>query len=458
MKKILIMFMSILFILGMLAACAPTEPATPDEPGPVVEEPAVEEPAVEEPVVEEPAVEEPAVVEPGVVEIEFWQHDSGNRILAMEAIIAAFEAENPNIKVIHNTFPYEEYQTKVAASVPAGTGPDVAMIYFGWVPFWSKSGFIVPLPDVVQEVLESEFVSFVEATKLDGEHYAIPTSVRNFALFYNVDLLAEAGWDRPPDTWEEFTQAAIDCTKYDNGGNITQAGYYLEWGADGWNWWRPLIQSFGGQPFSDDNRTVLWNSEASIEAFQYMVDFSLVHNTSTSGFYEGEGSAFAAGLSCMTPQLTYFVGFMRNNAAPDVNYAVTVMPQGPAGRFSTGSAWPVSLTSKGASDPAKLEAATKFLLFNASEQGVKIFSDTMGELPSRNDLVTLPQYADDPIFAPFLQQLDQTDGTFWADELAERQCALDMYDGVIVGGLDVAVAADQATACAQAIRDEFFTD
>jgi multiple sugar transport system substrate-binding protein len=449
MRRYTLLFLSLLIVLSMvITACQPA-----------VEEPEVDEPAVEEPEDDDVEVEEPEeLADQDVVEIEFWQHDSGPRITAMEAIIDAFEAENPNIKVIHNTFPYAEYQTKIAASVPAGTGPDVAMIYFGWAPFWSKSGFIVPLPDVVQEVLDTEFVSFVEATRLDGEHYAIPTSVRNFALFYNVDLLAEAGWDSPPNTWEEFTQAAIDCTKYDNGGNITQAGYYLEWAADGWNWWRPLIQSFGGQPFSEDNKTVLWDSEEAIEAFKYMTDLTLVHKTSTPGFYEGEGSAFAAGLSCMTPQLTYFVGYIRDNVAPDVNYAVTVMPEGPAGRFSTGSAWPVSLTSKGASDPARLEAATKFLLFNASETGVKIFSDTMGELPSRTSMVNLPEYAEDPIFSAFIAQLDQTDGTFWADELAERQCALDMYDSVIVAGASHEDAAAQATACAQAIRDEFFSD
>jgi len=139
-------------------------------------------------------------------------------------------------------------------------------------------------------------------------------------------------------------------------------------------------------------------------------------------------------------------------------FGVTVMPEGPAGRFSTGSAWPVSLTSKGASDPARLEAATKFLLFNASETGVKIFSDTMGELPSRTSMANLPEYAEDPIFSAFIAQLDQTDGTFWADELAERQCALDMYDSVIVAGASHEDAAAQATACAQAIRDEFFSD
>ncbi len=180
------------------------------------------------------------------VTIELWQHDSSGKIAAMASVIEGFKALYPNVEVVQTVIPYDEYQTKIAASVPAGTGPDVAMIYYGWAPLWSKSGFIVPLPDELQQILDTEFAPFVESTKLKGKHYAVPTSIRNFALFYNTKLLAEAGWQEPPKTWDEFVQAAKDCTKYDDKGNIVQAGYYLGWGDDGWNWWRPLIQASVG--------------------------------------------------------------------------------------------------------------------------------------------------------------------------------------------------------------------
>ncbi|MBN1285529.1 MAG: extracellular solute-binding protein [Anaerolineae bacterium] len=392
------------------------------------------------------------------VTIEFWQHESGGKIQAMASVIEGFNELYPDIEVIQSSFPYEEYQTKIAASVPAGTGPDVAMIYFGWAPLWAKSGFIAPLPAEVQDVLVTEFAPFVESTKLKGEHYAVPTSIRNFALVYNVNLLAEAGWDTPPDTWDEFVQAAKDCTKYDDAGNITQAGYYLEWGGDGWNWWRPLIEAYGGQVFSEDYKTALWNEGGALDAWNYMLDFTQVHKTSIPGFYEGELEAFAAGLTCMTPQLTFAVGFLRDNAAPEVEWAVAVMPEGPAGRITTGSSWPLALTTKALEDEAKLDAATKFLLYMASAEGQERYNDITGELPSRMDMVELPKYAEDPIMAPFIAQLEQTTGTFWADELAERQCALDMYDAVTVGGMDPLEALNMGTECDQAVRDAFFAD
>ena len=392
------------------------------------------------------------------VTIEFWQHEGGIKITAMTSVIEGFMEMYPNIEVIQSSFPYEEYQTKIAAAVPAGTGPDVAMIYFGWAPFWMKSGFIVPLPDALQAELDTEFAPFVESTRLLGQHYAVPTSIRNFALIYNTNLLAEAGWDEPPATWDEFTQAAIDCTKYDDNDNITQAGYYLEWGGDGWNWYRPLIEAFGGQVFSEDNRTTLWNVDGAVDAWNYMLDFPLVHHTSVEGFYEGEADAFAAGLSCMALQLTYAVGFLRDNSAPGVEWAVAPMPAGPEGSVTTGSSWPLALTTKATMDPDVLEASTLFLTYMASQEGQERYNDITGELPSRLDMVTMEKYTEDPIMAPFIAQLEQTTGTFWADELGERQCALDMWDAVVVGGMDRMEALNMGTECDQAIRDEFFAD
>ncbi|MCC6805258.1 MAG: extracellular solute-binding protein [Anaerolineae bacterium] len=392
------------------------------------------------------------------VTIDFWQTDSAPKITGMENVIAGFEALHPEIDVVQTVVPYDDYQTKIAASVPAGTGPDVAMIYFGWAPLWSKSGFIIPLPESLQTALDEDFVPFTQVTKLNDEHYAVPTSVRNFALVYNVGLLAEAGWDAPPDTWDEFAQAAQACTKYDDAGNITQAGYYLEWDGDGWNWWRPLAQAYGGMAFSDDARTALWNQGGAVEAFQYMLDFTLTLKTSTPGFFAGEPDAFAAGLTCMTPQLTFILGFLRSNAAPEVDWAIAPMPEGPEGRFTTGSSWPLALTTKAATDPAKLEAATLFLEYMASAEAQEFYTDATGELPARLDMLDLEKYTSDPDLAPFIEQLPQTTGVFWADELAERQCAVDMYDAVIVGGSSVEDAVNMGTECDQAIRDAFFVD
>ena len=53
------------------------------------------------------------------VQIEYWQYFFEARVKAIDALIKTFEAQNPDIKVVHAHFPYEQYRTKVAAAVPA---------------------------------------------------------------------------------------------------------------------------------------------------------------------------------------------------------------------------------------------------------------------------------------------------------------------------------------------------
>ena len=67
------------------------------------------------------------------VEIEYWQYFFDARVEAMETLIDNFEAANPDITVTMTHFPYADYRTKVAAAIPAGEGPDVVQLFYGWL-------------------------------------------------------------------------------------------------------------------------------------------------------------------------------------------------------------------------------------------------------------------------------------------------------------------------------------
>ena len=392
----------------------------------------------------------------GRVEISFWQTDSKPRVDGMKAVIDAFQLANPDITVKQTVVPYDDFQTKVAAAVPAGTGPDAAMIYFGWAPLWSKSNFIASLPADVAATVDRDFVPFAQVTKLKDKQYAVPTSVRNFGLFYNTTLLNEAGWKAPPTTWEEFAKAAGDCTKRDGSGHITQAGYYLGFGDDGWNWLRPLIESFGGEAFSDDGKKALWNQGKAVDAWEYMLDFTRTVKSSSHNFYESELNAFAAGLTCMSPQLPIAIGTLRQSAKPGLNWAVAPMPAGPEGRYTTGSSWPLAMTTKAAKNKNVAAAVSKFLAYAATPEAQTKYTDVTGELPARKDMLTDPKYSQNPQLQPFLAQMDRTTGVLWADELAERKCLVDAYEAAVLGKKDGKAAIDEGTACDQRIRDKFF--
>jgi len=162
------------------------------------------------------------------VEIEYWQYFFKERVAAVDELIKTFEAANPGVKVKHTHFPYAQYQTKVAAAVPAGEGPDVVQLYYGWLEEYRKAKLLAPLPkdqfDVAQ--VEKEFFPIVKAMKADGAYWGLPTAVRSMALFYNKKLMTEAGLDpsKPPKTLDELIEMGGKIAKRDAGGNTLVAG------------------------------------------------------------------------------------------------------------------------------------------------------------------------------------------------------------------------------------------
>ena len=80
------------------------------------------------------------------VEIEYWQYTFAQRVQAIDELIKRFEAENPTIKVKHTHVPYDDFRLKIAAAIPAGQGPDVVQLFYGWLQDYLRAKLLQPLP------------------------------------------------------------------------------------------------------------------------------------------------------------------------------------------------------------------------------------------------------------------------------------------------------------------------
>ena len=136
------------------------------------------------------------------VEIEYWQYVFDTRVKAMNQLIARFQEANPDIKVKQTTFPYADYQTKVAAAILAGHGPDVVQLFYGWTDNFISGKMIRPLRAEAFPAanIERDFFPIVSAMKRGNDYYGLPTAVRSLALFYNKKAFKDAGLDpnNPP--------------------------------------------------------------------------------------------------------------------------------------------------------------------------------------------------------------------------------------------------------------------
>lgn len=402
-----------------------------------------------------------------VIEIEYWQYNFGARVDAMNVLIEQFEAENPGIKVIHNSdIPYDDFRNELAASAPAGVGPDVVSLFYGWIPAFVDAGYLVPLPSDTfsEEFITETFSPMVAESKFEGEYWAVPTAVRSLALFWNKDLFEAAGLDPevPPTTLDEFVDMAIATTQYDGGTDIysiVKEGHAPGLAAQDHHWFREvLLRQYGGAPYSEDGRTVTWNSEEGCEAFSWLAAFETEYVTGSNDLFTNVTDAFVNGESALHVDGSFRLGTIAGNN-PDLNFGVTELPLGPNGeRHTFGSYWTHGITRRAAEDDARMEAATKFLQFITTPEAGKIWVDMVGELPAQLEAASDPAILEDPLLGPFAAGLEYSHATFFIDESAQRQVLIDAFDQIRLNGADPCEALNEAAAIEQEIIDDFWAD
>jgi multiple sugar transport system substrate-binding protein len=390
------------------------------------------------------------------VEIDYWQYFYQARVTAIDTLIEQFEAENPDITVKQTTFPYADYRTKVAAAIPAGEGPDVVQLFYGWLNDYVEADLISPLPvnTFPPEKIREEFFPMVQAMEKDGQYMALPTAVRTLALFYNTRLFEEAGIDGPPKTLDELVEIAKALTKKDAAGNTTQVGITTGMTAQDHHWVREvLIRQFGGEPYTSDYQTVTYDNGAGAAALQWYSDLQMKHGVTQSGFMDQPQAAFKAGRAGMHIDGSFRIGAL--NKTRGLEWAVAELPAGPGGIQSNYSSyWVNAITSK--AEGEKEAAALKFLAFITSDNAMQIWLDTVGELPAKPSAGMTDANRADPVFGPFISGLAYAKTTIFANESAQRQVLVDAMQRILLEGETAEKSIGVAAVQEQEILDRYY--
>ena len=391
------------------------------------------------------------------VEIEYWQYTFAERVDAMDQLIAKFEAANPDITVKHTTFPYAQYQAKVAAAVPAGQGPDVVQLYYGWLRDYMKAGLLAPLPADVFDpaAIDKEFFPIVQSMKVDGAYYGLPTAVRTMAMFYNKKLFSEAGLDpaNPPKTYEEVVAATKAIAKRDAGGNLLVAGITATPVSQDAHWWREvLIRQFGGKAYSDDYRTVTYNTPEGAAALRAYTSFFTDEKVTDYGFMDESQASFAAGKAGILMDGSFRIGAV--SRVEGLEWGVAPLPTHNGVTSNYSSYWLNGISAKTTGE--ERDAAIKFLQFITTEEAMQLWLDVVGELPARTLVALTEKNRNDPVYGPFIAGLEHAHATDFVNEAEQRRIWLDTIDRINVGGVTVEDSLAEAAKTEQALIDKYY--
>lgn len=382
-----------------------------------------------------------------VQEVTFWQFsDRQVEIDAYNALIAKFEAAQPNIKVKMEIVPWADQQEKLTTALASGGLPDVSMLGNDVVAQYQHTGALAPLDDYV--AAESTRLG-TDITKdfwpgdklyyyLDNHWWGMPVAEDTLAMFYRKDLLDAAGL-QPPKTWDEYKAAAQKLTT----GGVYGAGLLQSVDYVTLQTFMSVYLSYGARYLNDQGQCGFDTPEFKQALDYYTSIFKsgwTPPDSATYAFPDMEAQ-WKAGKLAMFIDSAYLWADTQSSA-PDVakNMAVAPVPSGPKGQFAFLGGWPLVLwnTSK------VKDAAAAWIMFATSPENVVELDRAAGELPGRVSNAHLDPWSSDP-YTVFLGQMPNAYPYQYPDAEIPQ-----------MGGLEVAAVqtAVQAVALGQASLDD----
>ncbi|MBR0199766.1 MAG: extracellular solute-binding protein [Oscillospiraceae bacterium] len=147
----------------------------------------------------------------GETVLKLWciaTESDANRPAYLQAI-ADYEAAHPGVKIEMEAFENESYKTKIKAAMMGGDTDDLPDIFFSWsgafLGEFVNAGRVQCLDENFKAYADKIPESMLSTTTYEGKHYGVPTTFNIVAMYANMDMLAEVGWDHVPETYEDLT-------------------------------------------------------------------------------------------------------------------------------------------------------------------------------------------------------------------------------------------------------------
>ncbi|MCU1446112.1 sugar ABC transporter substrate-binding protein [Cryobacterium sp.] len=325
------------------------------------------------------------------ISLDYWLWEA-LQVPGYQKCAAAFEEANPGIHVRVTQYGWGDYWQKLTASLVAGAGPDVFTDHLTKYPEFVSRGVLLPLDDleatkgfdgsVYQEGLADLWVG------QDGAQYGMPKDFDTIAMFYNNDVLEDAGmtaadlddlqWN--PEDGGTFEQVIAHLSIDGNGVRGDEDGfdpqnvvtYGLASGGSGdtngqtqWSW---LAAATGWEYTNAD----VWGDEYNYDDPRFQASIGWLFGLVDKGFmpsYESVGTApdpvqqLASGKAAISPNGSWTISAY--GRLEGVDLGIAKIPSGPIGH-------PVSMyNGLGDSISAQTdhpEEAAKFVQYLGSEE------------------------------------------------------------------------------------------
>lgn len=292
----------------------------------------------------------------GKTVISFWHYMSTDKEgKFVQEAVDEFNESQDEIYVETQYLPREELMKQYTIGVVSGELPDVGMVDNPDHNSYAAMGVFEDITDLYEESGDTNFLEgSIASCYYDGKLYGLPWGNNCLGLFYNEQLLQEAGVEVPT-TWSELEAAYEKLTKDGTYGLAISAINNEE----GTFQFMPWLLSAGGSV--DD-----LSSDASKEAMTYLkglIDKGYVSSECVNWTQADAEKQFASGKAAMMINGPWQFSGLEEDA-PDLTYSVAQVPKADNGDYASC----LGGENIGICTGANKEAAWKFVSWITSKE------------------------------------------------------------------------------------------
>ena len=385
-------------------------------------------------------------------------------------IINNYKALHPYITINYRKFRYDEYEDQLLNAFAEDRGPDIFAVNNTWMkkyeaklaPLPAQTQMVVPVVEgsiqkqTVQTLvtnkslsltdLKNNFVDVVYHDVVDNNQiYGLPLALDTLALYYNRDLLNNAGITTIPQYWNrEFQQDVQKLTKQDLKGNIIQSGVALG-GSRNINRYSDILSTLimqNGGAMMDDSGSVLFhtappggNYNPGAAALSFYTDFSnpIKEVYSWNNDLPNSLTSFIGGSLAFMFSYAYDLPTIKAQA-PKMNFGVAPLPQieGASNNTNFANYWIETVSKKS----AHVNESWDFVQFMTSANQVKSYLDKSKKPAALRALIDAQR--SDPDVGVFAGQVLTAKSWYRGyDAQAAEEAIAEMIDSTIKDGTKI---------------------
>jgi multiple sugar transport system substrate-binding protein len=318
-------------------------------------------------------------------------------LAAMEALIADFEAANPDIDVQLNNFDHEGYKTAIRNFLSADS-PDLANWYAGnrMAPF-VKAGQFQDVTDVWDaNGLNDSLASAAASMTIDGKKWGVPYTYYQWGIYFNRDAYKAAGVEVPSaegvdwatfvSNCEKFKAAGIDCLTTGTKALWPGAGIfdYMSLRTNGYEWHMDLAN--GKIAWTDESVKKVFMELGKVQPYVTANHAAIDWQDAAALLVQGKAANYVMG--------NFAVGVFKDGGMTNDNLGFMAFPEITPGipRAEDAPTDTIHIPS-GATN---VEDAKTFLAYVASADAQTKLNAAIGQLPTNKNSTVA---ADDPFIS-----------------------------------------------------------